>query len=72
LGIGVVLSQKHHPIAFFSKKTLSMKKQSAYAREFYAIIESLPSLDTIYLVISSPLGLIKKFKEFNQSSYSNS
>ena len=49
-----------------------MKKQSAYAREFYAIIESLPSLDTIYLVISSPLGLIKKFKEFNQSSYSNS
>lgn len=40
--IGVVLSQNKHPIAYFSKKlSLRMQKQSAYAREFYAITESL-------------------------------
>nr|KYP42436.1 Retrovirus-related Pol polyprotein from transposon 297 family [Cajanus cajan] len=42
VGIGVVLSQDHHPIAFFSKKlSASMQKQSAYTREFYAITEAI-------------------------------
>ncbi|KAK9112016.1 hypothetical protein Scep_019535 [Stephania cephalantha] len=40
VGIGVVLSQSGHPIAYFSK-TLPprMQLQSAYAREFFAITE---------------------------------
>ncbi|WVZ06579.1 hypothetical protein V8G54_019925 [Vigna mungo] len=42
LGIGAILSQNKHPIAYFSKKlSLRMQKQSAYTREFYAITESL-------------------------------
>nr|KYP34378.1 Retrovirus-related Pol polyprotein from transposon 297 family [Cajanus cajan] len=41
-GIGAMLSQGLHPIAYFSKKlSLRMQKQSAYIREFYIIIESL-------------------------------
>ena len=41
-GIGVVLSQNKHPIAYFSKKlSLRMQKQSAYIREFYAITQAL-------------------------------
>ena len=42
IGIGAVLSQKGHPIAFFSKKMpQKMQKQGAYVRELYAITESL-------------------------------
>jgi len=41
-GIGVVLSQNLHPVAYFSKKLSGrMQKQSVYAREFYAITEAL-------------------------------
>jgi len=41
-GIGAVLSQHNHQIAYFSKKlTIKMQKQSAYTREFYVITESL-------------------------------
>ncbi|CAH9143923.1 unnamed protein product [Cuscuta epithymum] len=41
-GIGAVLRQGNHPIAYFSKKlNASMQKQSAYAREFYAITEAI-------------------------------
>lgn len=38
LGIGAVLMQYEHPIAYFSKKlSLKMQKSSAYIRELYAI-----------------------------------
>ena len=41
-GIGAVLSQNMHPIAYFSKKLLCrMQKQFAYAREFYVITEAM-------------------------------
>jgi len=42
IGIGAVLSQNNHPIAFFSKKlTPSLHKQSAYMRELYTITEAI-------------------------------
>ncbi|WVZ16991.1 hypothetical protein V8G54_009973 [Vigna mungo] len=42
LGVGAVLSQGNHPIAYFSKKlSTRMQKQSAYTREFYATTEAL-------------------------------
>lgn len=41
-GIGVVLSQQGHPIAYFSKKMVPrMQKQSAYTRELFAITEAI-------------------------------
>jgi len=41
-GVGVVLSQNKHPIAYFSKKLSSrMQKQYVYTREFYAITKAL-------------------------------
>lgn len=37
-----MLSQKGHPIAYFSKKMVpTMQKQSAYTRELFAITEAL-------------------------------
>ncbi|MCH93889.1 enzymatic polyprotein, partial [Trifolium medium] len=42
IGIGAVLSQQDHPIAYFSKKLgPTVQKQSAYLREFRAITEAL-------------------------------
>ncbi|XP_025628112.1 uncharacterized protein [Arachis hypogaea] len=41
-GIGAVLIQQRHPIAYFSKKLPpTLQKQSAYIREFYAITEAI-------------------------------
>ncbi|PNY00079.1 hypothetical protein L195_g023353, partial [Trifolium pratense] len=41
-GVGAVLSQGGHPIAFFSKKMVPrMQKQSAYTRELFAITEAI-------------------------------
>lgn len=42
VGVGAVLSQNSHPIAYFSKKLVPrMQKQSAYTRELLAITEAL-------------------------------
>ena len=38
---GTVLSQSQHPIAYFSKLSPRMQKQSTYTREFYAITEAM-------------------------------
>jgi hypothetical protein len=41
-GVGAVLSQNHHPIAFFSKKiNPRMQRQPAYVQELFAITEAL-------------------------------
>ena len=42
IGIGGVLSQEHHPIAYFSEKLNDAKqKYSTYDKEFYVIIRAL-------------------------------
>jgi hypothetical protein len=44
-GVGAVLSQGGHLIAFFSKKMVPrMQKQSAYTRELFAITEAIAKL----------------------------
>ena len=41
-GIGAILGQQGHPIAFFSKKLSSrLQNKSAYAREMFAITEAV-------------------------------
>ena len=42
VGIGGVLSQEGHPIAFFSEKLNNAKlKYSTYDKEFYVIVQTL-------------------------------
>lgn len=42
IGIGAILSQQNHPIAFYSKKlTPRMQQQSAYVRELYAVTKAV-------------------------------
>ena len=60
-GIGAVLSQSQHPIAFFSKKlSPQMQKQSAYTRESMQSPRLLRNFGTTYLAINSPSELTKK------------
>jgi len=50
VGIGGVLTQEGHPLAFFSEKLCdARRKYSTYDKEFYAIIRSLEYL-SYYLV----------------------
>ncbi|GJW49959.1 ty3-gypsy retrotransposon protein [Tanacetum coccineum] len=55
-GIGAILSQDGHPIAFFSKKlSKRMQQTSAYVRELYAITEAVAKffgLSVLSLAIS--------------------
>jgi hypothetical protein len=42
LGIGGILSQEHHPIAYFSEKLNDAKlRYSTYDKEFYAVVQAL-------------------------------
>jgi hypothetical protein len=42
VGIGGVLNQEHHPIAYFSEKLNDAKlKYSTYDKEFYAVVQAL-------------------------------
>lgn len=42
IGIGAVLSQNNHPIAYFSRKlTPNMQRQYAYVRELFVVIEAV-------------------------------
>jgi hypothetical protein len=42
VGIGGVLSQEHHPIAYFSEKLNDAKlKYSTYDKEFYVVVQAL-------------------------------
>ena len=42
VGIGGVLSQEHHPIAYFSEKLNEAKqKYTTYDKEFYAVVQAL-------------------------------
>ena len=52
MGIGVVLSQNDHLIAYFSKKLSDrMQYQFTYAREMHAITEAVAKFWTIDLDI---------------------
>ena len=49
LGIGAILSQVGHPIAYFSKKiSTTTQKQSTYAREMQVIVAAWPNSAIIY------------------------
>lgn len=42
VGVGVVLSQEGHPLAYFSKKVnAKLAASSAYVRELYAITQAV-------------------------------
>nr|KYP31763.1 Retrotransposable element Tf2 [Cajanus cajan] len=44
MAVGAVLSQDHHPLAFFSKKLCTkMQSESLYVREMFAITEATPA-----------------------------
>ena len=58
IGIDGVLSQKGHPIAFFSKKLNEARlKYSTYDKELYAVVQALKVLETL----SSTIGICLVF-----------
>ena len=73
VGIGGVLSQEGHPIAFFSKKLNDSKRRySTYDKEFYAIVQSLRFwrfylLPTEFVLFSDhqALGYLNSQKKLN-------
>jgi hypothetical protein len=52
IGIGVVMHQDGHSIAYFSKKLARRtQKESTYFREMLAITEVIANLDINYLAV---------------------
>jgi len=50
VGIGGVLSQEGHPLAFFSEKLCVIRrKYSTYDKEFYAIIRNFGALEPLFI-----------------------
>ncbi|KAG9447555.1 hypothetical protein H6P81_013683 [Aristolochia fimbriata] len=64
LGIGAILSQRGHPVAFFSQKLCSrMQKASTYHREMYAITQA----KEMEAILAWKFVFVDDLKEANKS-----
>lgn len=60
-GVGAVLLQDNHPLAFFSKKLGPRRRVTlTYHKELYVIVEAVQKWQHIYWAGSSSLGLIRR------------